>query len=109
MSKVEVYLDQDQIKNLKSILNQSELGIHVLFDNHAIAEAFKNEQSEEEFFEAKNLKEVQEDLVKILQYKTLRQKQDFIQGLNQEAKNRFIRAYFYIIENNLLTNKKLTH
>ena len=51
MSKVEVYLDQDQIKNLKSILNQSELGIHVLFDNHAIAEAFKNEQSEEEFFE----------------------------------------------------------
>lgn len=109
MSKVEVYLDQDQIKNLKSILSQSELGIHVLFDNTTIAEAFKEDLPEEEFFEAKNLKEVQEDLIKVLQFKTLRQKQDFIQSLDQEAKNRLIRAYFYIIENNLLTNKKLTH
>lgn len=90
-------------------MNQSELGIHVLFDNNTIAEAFKQEQPEEEFFEAQNLKEVQEDLIRVLQYKTLRQKQDFIQGLNKEAKNRFIRAYFYIIENNLLTTKKLTH
>lgn len=104
-----MYLDQDQIKNLKSILNQSELGIHILFDNNSIADAFKNEISEEEFFEIENLKEVQDDLIKMLQLKTLRQKQDFIQGLTPDAKNRFIRAYFYIIENNLISTKKMTH
>ena len=51
MSKVEVYLSENQVNNLKSILSQSELGIHVLFENSLIAEAFTIPFSEEEFFD----------------------------------------------------------
>ena len=109
MSKVEVFLDQNQIKNLKSILNQSEVGIHLLFDHKLIAEAFKNETSEKEFFEVGNLKKIQDDLLQLLQFQNLTEKQDFIQSLSVERQHQIVRAYFYIIENNLKQSQKMTH
>ena len=109
MSKVEVYLDEQQINSLKSILTQSEQGIHVLFENNLIASVFKNPYSEEDFFEIENIKKVQDDILKLLQFKTLTEKCDFINSLTEEDKHRIVRAYFYIIENNLRTNQKLPH
>ncbi len=109
MSKVEVYLDESQVNNLKSILTQSEHGIHVLFENSLIAEVFKQPYSEENFFEVENLKKIQDDLIKLLQFKTLNDKKDFINTLDQESQHRIVRAYFYIIENNLRLNQKLQH
>lgn len=109
LSKVEVYLDEQQITNLQSILTQSEFGIHVLFDNSLIAEVFKTPYSEENFFEIENIKRVQDDILKLLQFKTLTEKCNFINSLTEEDKFRIVRAYFYIIENNLRTNQKLPH
>lgn len=109
MSKVEVYLDDQQITNLKTILNQSEFGIHVLFENALITEVFKTPYTEEDFFKTENIKDVQEDILKLLQFKTLVEKKSFINSLSLAAKHRIVRAYFYIIENNLRTNQKLPH
>jgi hypothetical protein len=109
MSKVEVYLDEQQVDNLKSILTQSEFGIHVLFENSLIAEVFRQDYTEEEFFEISNIKKVQDDILKLLQFKTLHEKRSFIHSLNNEDQHRIVRAYFYIIENNLRTNQKLPH
>lgn len=109
MSKVEVYLDEQQVNNLQSILTQSEFGIHILFDNSLIAEVFKQPYSEEEFFEIANIKKVQEDILKLLQFKTLNEKRAFIDSLKEEDKHRVVRAYFYIIENNLRSSQKLPH
>ena len=74
MSKVELFLDQDQIQNLKSILNQSEIGIHLLFDNKMISEVYKEDITEDAFFELENIKKVQDDLLKLLQFKKLTEK-----------------------------------
>lgn len=109
MSKVEVYLDEQQISSLQSILTQSEFGIHILFDNELIKDVFKNEHSEEDFFEIENIKKVQDDILTLLQFKTLTEKRGFISSLSDEHKHRIVRAYFYIIENNLRTNQKLPH
>lgn len=109
LSKVEVFLDQNQIKNLKTILNQSEVGVHLLFDNKLIAEVFKNDVSEQDFFEVDNLKKIQDDLMKLLQLHNLSEKQDFIRSLSTERQHRIVRAYFYIIENNLKQTQKLQH
>lgn len=109
MSKVEVYLNESQVNNLKSILTQSEHGIHVLFDNNLISEVFKVPYSEEKFFEVENLKKIQDDLLKLLQFKTLNDKKDFIATLDQESQHRIVRAYFYIIENNLRSSQKHPH
>lgn len=109
MSKVEVYLDEQQVDNLKSILTQSELGIHILFDNELISEVFSQEYSEEEFFEVSNIKKVQEYILQLLQYKTLNDKRGFINSLSEEDRHLVVRAYFYIIENNLRTQQKHPH
>lgn len=109
MSKVEVYLDEQQINNLKSILTQSEHGIHVLFENELIAEVFKENLPEEKFFDVENIREVQDDILKLLHCKTLTEKQDYIASLNEKDRHRIVRAYFYIIENNLRQTQKLPH
>lgn len=106
MSKVEVYLNDDQIKNLKGILDQSQMGVHLLFDNRKIADVFKKAFSEDDFFQAENLKRVQDDLLKLLQFKTLIDKQSYVKGLSFDDQERLIRAYFYIIENNMRSGKK---
>jgi hypothetical protein len=109
LSKVEVYLDEQQINSLQSILTQSQLGIHVLFENDFIASVFKNPFSEEEFFEIDNIKQVQDSILQLLQYKTLIEKKSFIESLDEANKQRIVRAYFYIIENNLRSSQKLPH
>ena len=109
LSKVEVYLEPSQLNNLQNILNQSELGIHVLFDNQLIHNVFKQPYDEDEFFNPENLKKVQDELVHLIQLKSLTQKQDYIQTLSEEAKHRIVRAYFYIIENNIRAQKKQSH
>ena len=97
------------MSNLKSILSHSEFGIHILFDNQLISEVFKEPFTEDEFFQAENLKKIQDDLLKILQYKTLYDKKGFISSLNRDDQHRIVRAYFYIIENNLKATQKLPH
>ena len=109
MSKIEVFLDQNQIQNLKSILNQSAIGIHLWFDHQLIIDVFKNETPEKDFFEIDHLKKIQDDLLKLLQFQSLAEKKNFISALSTERKHSIVRAYFYIIENNLKQSQKLTH
>lgn len=85
------------------------MGIHVLFDNDLIHEVFKQPYDEDEFFNPENLKKVQDELIHLIQLKTLTQKQDYIQTLDEESKSRIVRAYFYIIENNIRAHQKQSH
>ena len=109
LSKVEVYLEPSQLHNLQTILNQSEQGIHVLFDNQLISDVFKQPYDEDLFFNPENLKKIQDELIQFIQLKTLVEKQDYIQKLDADSKYRIVRAYFYIIENNIRSNQKNTH
>lgn len=91
------------------ILNQSQIGIHLLFDNHFISEVFKEDFSEDEFFTVENLVNAQEDLIRLIKAKTIVEKKDFIAQLNREQKNRLVRAYFYIIENDIKQKQNRPH
>lgn len=109
MSKIDVYLDEKQIDNLKMILNQSHVGIHLLFDNKFISEVFKEDFQEDDFFTVENLVNAQEDLIRLIKAQTIEQKKDFIAKLNREQQNRLVRAYFYIIENDIKQNQTRPH
>lgn len=109
MSKVEVYLSENQVNNLKSILSQSEQGIHVLFENSLISEVFRKPYSEDEFFEVDNLKQIQDDILRLLQMTSLQDKRNFIESLDTTSRHRIVRAYFYMIENNLRSTQKRPH
>jgi len=81
------------------------MGVHLLFDNRHIAEVFQKAFSEDDFFQVENLKKIQDDLLKLLQFKTLIDKQTYVRGLSVHDQERLIRAYFYIIENNMRSSK----
>ena len=69
----------------------------------------KEDITEDAFFEMENIKKVQDDLLKLLQFKKLTDKQDFIRNLAPERLKLIIRAYFYIIENKAQQAQKLRH
>ncbi len=66
LSKIDVYLDEKQINNLKMILDQSHVGIHLLFDNKFISEVFKEDFNEDDFFTVADLLNAQEDLIRLI-------------------------------------------
>lgn len=109
LSKVEVYLDEQQINNLKNIINQSQAGVHLLFENKFISEVFKTEFNEDDFFTIENLVKAQEELVHLIKIKTLEKKKQYVDSLNLEEKTRLVRAYFYIIENEIKQSQKQPH
>lgn len=104
-----MYLNEKQIDDLKMILNQSHIGIHLLFDNQFISEVFKQDFKEDDFFTVENLVHAQEDLIRLIKAKTILEKKDFINKLNSEQKNRLVRAYFYIIENDIKQKQPQPH
>ncbi len=109
LSKIDVYLDEKQIDSLKMILDQSQVGIHLLFDNKFISEVFKEDFQEDLFFTVDNLVNAQEDLIRLIKAQTIEQKKDFISKLNRGQQSRLVRAYFYIIENDIKQNQIRPH
>lgn len=109
MSKVETYLNENQLENLRKILDQSKMGLHLLFDHEQINEVFKKDFNEEQFFTVENLVSAQEDLIRVLQLKNTRDQKNYIASLSAEKYDRLIRTYFYIIENEIKNNKTQIH
>ena len=109
MSKIDVYLDEEQINNLKMILNQSHFGIHLLFDNQFISDVFKQDFKEDDFFTVENLVSAQEDLIRLIKAQSIEHKKSYISKLNRDQQNRLVRAYFYIIENDIKQNQSRPH
>lgn len=109
MSKIEVYLNENQIENLKQILEQSKNGFHLLFEKDQINTVFKKDFDEDDFFSVDTLVKAQEDLIRLLQLRSVGAKKLFISSLNDERLERLIRTYFYIIENEIKSHKKLAH
>lgn len=109
LSKVDVYLNDNQIENLKMILNQSKAGHHLLFDHELISQVYKEDFDEDEFFTVENLVKAQEDLIKLIQMPNTAQKKTFLSSLDPHRLTRIVRAYFYIIENEIKLDQSRLH
>lgn len=91
------------------ILGQSKQGHHLLFDNRLIAQVYKQHFDEDDFFTVENLVKAQEDLIKLLQLSSVEAKKTFLNTMDDDRKNRIIRAYFYIIENEIKLDQRRPH
>lgn len=104
-----MYLNENELDSLKMILNQSHVGLHLLFDNQFITEVFKENFNEDDFFNVDNLISAQVELIKLIKIKTIFEKKNFIANLNLQSRKRLVRTYFYIIENDIRQNQKQPH
>ncbi len=90
------------LQNMEAILSQAAMGIHILFDHKVITEALKDVKDEKDFYEFDKMKKVQDILTELISKKNYFQKLAYIQSLDEKALKLVIRAYFHIIENNVL-------
>lgn len=90
------------LQNMEAILSQAAKGIHILFDHKVIADALRGITDEKDFYEFDKMKQVQDILTELIAKKNYFQKLAYIQSLDSQSLKLVIRAYFHIIENNVL-------
>ena len=81
------------------LLKQSALGVHVLFDNTAIARVMAQHQDDKDFFDFDKMKRVQDAMTNLIAKKSYYEKMSFLQDLDTESYDMLIRTYFHIVEN----------
>ncbi|MBI3555372.1 MAG: hypothetical protein HY074_03790 [Deltaproteobacteria bacterium] len=91
-----IYVNQKQLDQVEYLIEQSCRGHHVLFDADIIRAAFG--AAEEESLETETTEKHIENL--ILQ-PTLVSKRAYLENLTIETRDRVVRTYFSIVENNL--------
>ena len=96
------------LKNMEAILSQAAIGVHILFDHKVIADALKDVTDDKDFYEFDKMKKVQDILTELITKKNYFQKLAYIQSLDGNALKLVIRAYFHIVENNVL-GQQLKH
>lgn len=101
-------LQEQHLKKMESILAQSALGVHILFNKQEITDAHKDIKDNSDFYDLKKMQQVQDVLTELISKKTYFQKLAYLQTLDRETLNMTIRAYFHIIENNIL-DQKISH
>lgn len=102
-----IYVNQKQLDQVEYLIEQSCRGHHVLFDTDIIREAFargfmsvklEEDEDKEEDEQAETTEKHIENL--ILQ-PTLVSKRAYLENLNIETRDRVVRTYFSIVENNI--------
>jgi hypothetical protein len=104
-----IYINQDQLKQLESLLSQSTMGIHLLFERPRIAAILKNPTEAQEFFSFENLNRVQSILGEFLQKASFEEKQRYLTDLDDQSYEILVRSYFNIVENTILEATKDKH
>lgn len=94
---------------MEALLSHSALGIHVLFDNKAIAAALREVKDDKDFYNIEKMKKVQDVMTELIAKKTYFEKVAFLQTLQPEAFEMLIRAYFHIVENTVKASSDLKH
>lgn len=114
-----IYVNQKQLDQVEYLIEQSCRGHHVLFDADVIREVFARPEPPEE----KNADSSAEDekwadepddtttekhIENIILQPTLLSKRAYLENLNIDTRDRVVRTYFSIVENNLFEALKFS-
>ena len=97
---------EDHMEHLRTLIEQSEKGIHLLFEQQVLSRVLSQPEQE---LSIESLKSVQEVLGDFVQRKTLSEKRAFIQTLPDTTRELLIKAYFNLLDNKLLETRRLKH
>lgn len=102
-------LEEKSLERMEALLAHSTMGVHVLFDNNAIASALKEGSDDADFQNVDKMKQVQDVMTELIAKKTYFEKLSFLNGLDKDTYNMVIRAYFHIVENTVRAAKSSLH
>ena len=90
---------------MEALISQSAMGIHVLFDNSAIAEVMSQPTDEKDFYNFDKMKKVQDVMTELIAKKTFFEKTSYLRDLDSENFSMLVRTYFHIVENSIRNNQ----
>lgn len=96
-----IYVNQKQLDQVEYLIEQSCRGHHVLFDADIIRKAFESGEDEDGEQSEKHIENL------ILQ-PTLVSKRAYLENLTPPVRDRVVRTYFAIVENNLFEAQKFS-
>ncbi len=103
-------IERKQLREIEYLFNQSAKGLHLLFeDNKKLTHILSAPTKEKSFFDTKNMPKIQEIFTGLISKKSLREKQDYLNQLDSENFEILVRVYFHIVDNTILTQKKVIH
>lgn len=107
LNKADNTVFQEQaLEKMEAILDQAAMGIHILFDKATIALAYKDASDEKDFYDFEKVKVIQNAMTELIARKTYFEKLAYLQSLERATLILLIRAYFHIVENNVLASQQ---
>ena len=102
-------IEETSLERMEALLSHSAMGVHVLFDNKAIALALKEVTDDKDFYSFDKMKKVQDVMTELIAKKTYFEKMAYLNSLAPEAYTMLVRAYFHIVENTVRANHEHRH
>lgn len=80
-----------------------------MFDRDALISTLQEPVEAREYFNLDNLNKVQDILTEMIQQPTIAEKRHYLSTLEDDAYALFVRTYFNIVENTVLTSSQNHH
>lgn len=101
-----IYVNQKQLDQVEYLIEQSCRGHHVLFDADIIRAAFGGAQISRQIeiddeADEQETETTEKHIENLILQPTLVSKRAYLENLNIETRDRVVRTYFSIVENNL--------
>lgn len=108
-SPVRNSLQEKGLEKMEALLKQAALGIHVLFDNEAIARSMRKASDDKDFFDFQKMKRIQEVMTELVAKASYQDKVAYLQELDEASFDMLVRTYFHIVENTVRAASEHAH
>ena len=103
-------IEKKELQEIEFLFTQSTQGLHLLFDDmKQLTNILSTPTKEKSFFKSPNMEKIKELFQTLVSKKGFEEKQSFLKSLNSEHFEILVRAYFHIVDNTILTQKKMVH
>ena len=104
-----IHVSQERLDQIEHLLTQSTKGVHLLFDRDTLVNTLQEPINSRDYFNFDNLNKVQNILTEMIQQPTIAEKKHYLSTLEDDAYELFVRTYFNIVENTVLTSSQNHH
>ena len=104
-----IHVSQERLDQIEYLLTQSTKGVHLLFDRDTLVNTLQESINSRDYFNFDNLNKVQNILTEMIQQPTIAEKRHYLSTLKDDDYELFVRTYFNIVENTVLTSSQNHH
>lgn len=100
---------EKNLQRMESILQQSAMGIHILFENDSLKSVLSQKVDDKDFFDFDKMKRVQDVMTELISKRSYVEQMAYLQDLDKESYSMLVRTYFHLVENTVRSTHDLSH